>query len=244
MVRPHPPDAHDGSWGLTGRPPAIAILVGVSSSPDLVWQPSLLAVQPVDVDRAFSLLRRIPLDDEAWVDHGSGWVSGADRLFEEVLEGRDWEQRSRRMYDQTVEEPRLTAPWSLRSGEPLEPPILDEIRLVLSERYDREFDSVGFNLYRDGRDSVAWHGDRIPKEIEEPIVALVSLGEPRKFLLRPKGGGSSRAFMLGRGDLLVTGGQTQRTWDHSVPKVAKAGPRISLAYRHGMYLPEEGPASS
>jgi alkylated DNA repair dioxygenase AlkB len=96
------------------------------------------------------------------------------------------------------------------------------------------FDSVGFNLYRDGNDSVAWHGDRIKKEIEEPIVVLVSLGEPRKFLLRPKEGGKSTTFMLGRGDLLVTGGKTQRAWDHSVPKVARAGPRISLAFRHGM----------
>jgi alkylated DNA repair dioxygenase AlkB len=138
------------------------------------------------------------------------------------------------MYDQRVLEPRLTAPWSLGSGEPLDPPILEEIRLALGRRYGREFDSVGFNLYRDGRDSVAWHGDRIDKAIADPVVALVSFGEPRKFLLRPKGGGPSRTFVLGAGDLLVTGGRTQWDWDHSVPKVAKAGPRISLAYRHGM----------
>ena len=80
---------------------------------------------------------------------------------------------------------------------------------------------------------VAWHGDRIAKEVDEPIVALVSLGQPRRLLLRPKSGGRSRAFELGRGDLLVTGGQTQRRWQHSVPKVATAGPRISLAFRHG-----------
>jgi alkylated DNA repair dioxygenase AlkB len=96
------------------------------------------------------------------------------------------------------------------------------------------FDSAGFNLYRDGQDSVAWHGDKIRKEIQDPIVALLSLGEPRKFLLRPKGGGKSQAFALGHGDLLVTGGQTQRAWEHSVPKVALAGPRISVAYRYGM----------
>ena len=84
---------------------------------------------------------------------------------------------------------------------------------------------------------MAWHADRIPKEIESPIVVLVSLGEPRRFLLRPKGGGPSRTFMLGRGDLLVTGGNTQRTWEHSVPKVSRAGPRISVAYRHGLETP-------
>ncbi len=106
--------------------------------------------------------------------------------------------------------------------------------MALSEHYGREFDSVGFNLYRDGRDSVAWHADRIEEAIEDPVVALLSLGEPRRFLLRPKGGGTSRAFLPERGDLLVTGGRTQRDWEHSVPKVAHAGPRISLAYRHGM----------
>jgi alkylated DNA repair dioxygenase AlkB len=206
----------------------------VRPSPEFVWQPSLLgAAEEPDVDRSFWGLRRIHLDEGSWVDHDPGWVSGADRLFEEVLFDRPWEQRSRRMYDQRVEEPRLTAPWNADSGRPLEPPILEEIRGVLSERYRRAFDSVGFNLYRDGRDSVAWHADRIAAEIEEPIVALVSLGEPRKFLLRPKGGGASRAFLVGHGDLLVTGGKTQRTWEHSVPKVSRAGPRISLAYRHG-----------
>jgi alkylated DNA repair dioxygenase AlkB len=207
----------------------------MASSPDLHWQPSLLgADETVGVDRAFGELQRIDLYEESWVDHAPRWVSGADRLFEEILTGRSWQQRSRHMYDKRVLEPRLTAPWSLESGETLEPPILEEIRRILSDRYEREFDSVGFNLYRDGRDSVAWHADRIAKEIEDPVVALVALGEPRKFLLRPKRGGKSRVFLLGRGDLLVTGGKAQRTWEHSVPKVPASGPRISLAYRHGM----------
>ena len=205
----------------------------MSASPRVIWQPSLFALEPVGFDRSFAEAQRIHLDETAWVDHVAGWVSGSDHLFEDVLQGRKWEQRSRRMYDQTVDEPRLTAPWSIGSGQPLEPSVLEDIRQALSERYGREFDSVGFNLYRDGQDSVAWHVDRIPKEIDTPVVALVSLGEPRRFLLRPKGGGKSRAFLLGRGDLLVTGGETQRTWEHSVPKVARAGPRISLAYRHG-----------
>ena len=201
----------------------------------LVWQPSLFSsAEEIAIDREFARVDRIHLDERSWVDHGSGWISGADRLFELVLSVRRWGQRSRRMYDQRVIEPRLTAPWNLHSGESLEPPILEDIRLLLSERYGRVFDSVGFNLYRDGRDSVAWHGDRIKKEIEDPIVALVSFGEPRKFLLRPSTGGKARVFVLGEGDLLVTGGKTQREWQHSVPKVSHAGPRISLAYRHGM----------
>lgn len=189
---------------------------------------------PYTYDATYARLERVQLDADSWVDYAQGWISGSDALFEQVLEARKWGQRSRHMYEKRVREPRLTAPWNLRSGAPLEPAFLDELRVALSARYGVVFDSIGFNLYRDGQDSVAWHGDRILPEIVDPIVCLVSLGEPRKFLLRPKGGGPSRLWMLGRGDLLVTGGRTQRTWDHSVPKVAQAGPRISLAFRYGM----------
>ena len=69
--------------------------------------------------------------------------------------------------------------------------------------------------------------------IDDPFVAIVSVGEPRRFLLRPGTSGKSRALLLGGGDLLVTGGSCQRTWQHTVPKVAKAGPRISITFRHG-----------
>ena len=103
------------------------------------------------------------------------------------------------------------------------------LRKSLGERYGVSFDSVGFNLYRNGRDSVAWHRDHILAELQQPIIALVSLGEPRRLLMRPRGGGSSHAFTLGRGDLLVTGGRTNRDWEHCVPKVAEAGPRQAAA---------------
>jgi alkylated DNA repair dioxygenase AlkB len=187
-------------------------------------------------DAGFRSVTRTWLDDESFIDYAAGWLSGSDTLFREVVGSRSWGQRTRRMYDQRVLEPRLTAPWNLQSGAPLEPRILDEVRLALGARYAVLFDSAGFNFYRDGQDSVAWHGDRIRKEIEAPIVALLSIGEPRKFLLRRKGGGPSRALMLGRGDLLITGGKTQRNWEHSVPKVARAGPRISIAYRYGLSI--------
>jgi len=191
--------------------------------------------RPPAFDPGFGGLTRTWLDERSFVDYAPGWLQGSDAAFRDVLESRNWGQRTRRMYDRRVLEPRLTAPWNLRSGVPLEPEILDDVRLALSARYGVLFDSAGFNLYRDGRDSVAWHGDKIRKEIADPVVALLSLGEPRKFLLRRKGGGKSRAFQLGRGDLLVTGGQTQRAWEHCVPKVAHAeGPRISVAYRYGM----------
>ena len=207
----------------------------MSTSLDLSWQPSLLeAVAETRIDEEFLALERIQLDPVSWVDFAPTWVDGSDALFAELLEARDWGQRSRPMYERQVKEPRLTSLWRASSGSSLEPPILERMRVALSKHYGIELDSVGFNLYRDGRDSVAWHGDRISKEIPDPIVALVSVGEPRRFLLRPKEGGKSRAFQLGRGALLVTGGRTQREWEHSVPKVGSAGPRISIAFRHGL----------
>ena len=205
----------------------------------LSWQPSLFDALEPDFDRRFSRLERIELDDESWVDHAPGWVLSADGLFQQVVEQREWGQRSRHVYDRKVVEPRLTSQWSKDSNQPLVPALIETMRGVLSERYGIVFDSVGFNLYRDGKDSVAWHGDHIDKGIQRPIVVLVSLGQPRRFLLRPKGGGKSRMFSLGGGDLLVTGGQTQRTWDHSLPKMAKAGPRISVAFRHGLITASE-----
>jgi alkylated DNA repair dioxygenase AlkB len=143
-----------------------------------------------------------------------------------------WNQRRRWMYDREVDEPRLTSWQKIDEFLRLKYPWLEQARVSLSARYGVEFDSVGMNLYRDGGDSVAWHRDRIPKEIVDPVVALVSLGEPRTFLMRPMGGGRSRALKLGSGDLLVTGGQTQRRFEHSVPKVKASGPRLSLAFRH------------
>jgi alkylated DNA repair dioxygenase AlkB len=202
--------------------------------PSVPFQPSLFDTAVPSFDRSFAALRRIALDAECWIELASGWVSGSDALFEELLRTRRWGQRSRRMYDRRVQEPRLTSPWSAASGAPLEPAIVDEMRCALSRRYGVDLDSAGFNLYRDGADGVAWHGDRIEKRVAEPLVALVSLGEPRRFLLRRKGGGPRLAFSLGRGDLLVTGGRTQRLWEHSIPKVARAGPRISIAFRHAL----------
>jgi alkylated DNA repair dioxygenase AlkB len=205
----------------------------------LVWQPSLLqATAVVGIDGDFASVVRHQLDGASWVDYAPQWLRGEESLFAELVAGRSWGQRTRRLFERQVLEPRLTSSWAAADGAPLAPPVLEQMRTVLSERYRVDFDSVGFNLYRDGRDSVAWHGDRIAREIREPVVALVSLGDARPFLLRPRGGGRSRRFLVRGGDLLVTGGRTQREWQHSVPKVASAGPRISLAFRHGLERPQ------
>ena len=111
------------------------------------------------------------------------------------------------------------------------------LRDVLTTAYGDQpgapFCTTGICLYRDGRDSVAWHGDTIGRHAADgTLVAIVSLGEARRFLLRPKGGGATRKFALGHGDLLVMGGSCQRTWEHSVPKTTRpVGPRISIEFR-------------
>jgi alkylated DNA repair dioxygenase AlkB len=202
----------------------------------LAWQPSLLTGARPEVDGSFGSLVRVQLDTSSWVDHAPGWLAGPDQLFADLLAAIPWRQRRRRMFGAMVDEPRLTH-WmagTAAGGAPPWPDLVETARLLLSARYGVGFDSVGFNLYRDGRDSVAWHRDTIPAEITDPVVALLSLGDSRRLLLRPRGGGASRAFALGPGDLLVTGGRTQRQWEHTVPKVATAGPRISLAFRHGV----------
>jgi len=209
-----------------------------TSSSDESSQASLFAFASAPAepsfDSTFLSLRRVELDDTSWIDLAPGWVAGHDVLFERLVREKRWGQGSRWMYDHRVPEPRLTARWTLASGQPLEPSILDRMRLALSARYGVVFDSAGFNLYRDGPDSVAWHRDKIRPDIVDPVVPLVSLGEPRRLLFRPFGGGRSRAFAVGRGDLLVTGGSTQRAWEHAVLKVARAGARISIAFRYGL----------
>ena len=136
------------------------------------------------------------------------------------------------MFDQIVDEPRLVHWWSADSDhdEPL--PVLAEMRGALSERYGRDFDSIGFNLYRDGRDSVAWHGDRHRHHVTDPVVAIVSVGARRPLRIRPRGGGPSFGWDLGRGDLFVMGGACQHDWEHCVPKRRAAQPRMSITFRH------------
>ena len=208
--------------------------MGTSATlPIAAWQPSLWADQSPVVDQSFALVERTELDGDSWVDHCPGWVAGSDQAFEELLRDSAWSQRRRWMYDRQVDEPRLTS-WQELGARGVERGWLEDARASLSAHYGVRFDSLGINLYRDGTDSVAWHRDRIPSEIADPVVALVSFGEPRKFLLRPRGGGRPLSFRLGQGDLLVTGGQTQRRFEHCVPKVRSAGARLSLAFRHGV----------
>jgi alkylated DNA repair dioxygenase AlkB len=197
-------------------------------------QTSLFGTCDPAVDLTFAALERVVLDEVSWIDYAPGWLTGSDVVFDELMGVLELRQRTNvRMYDSLVDEPRLSAWWrdDGRRTEPTE--LLAFLRRVLSEHYHRPLDSIGFNLYRDGDDSVAWHGDRHRKVVTDPIVAIVSVGAPRPLRLRPRGGGASRSWNLGDGDLFVMGGSCQHLWEHCVPKVrAVRGPRLSITFRH------------
>ena len=202
--------------------------------PAISWQASLLTVtrEPPSVDPGFAGARRTALSRGAWVDHLPAWVRGADDLFADVVARAAWRRRTVTMHGRLVAEPRLHAWFGTDPHDTSVSPVLGTIADALTERYRRPFTHLGAALYRDGHDSVAWHGDRIPQEVVDPIVAIISLGERRVLRMRPKGGGPSVPFALHGGDLLVMGGTSQRTWEHSVPKTASSGPRLSVQFRH------------
>ena len=200
------------------------------------WQASLFAAGEPGFDPSLQGVRRLALDETSWLDHLPRWLEGSDHVFAELVARLPWRQRTVPMYDRLVQEPRLVWWWTAEEG-PSPLPLLEEVGRALSRHYGREFDSIGCNYYRSGSDSVAWHGDRMRHTQVDPLVAIVSVGAPRPFLLRPRGGGHSLSFLLGQGDLLVMGGAVQHDWEHTVPKVAVAGPRISITYRHGAGAP-------
>ncbi len=203
-----------------------------------VAQPSLFEVAAeAPRPRPFTevAVERTELGAGAWIDVARGWVTGADVLLARLCTQVPWRHERRVMYDRVVDVPRLQH--FVDVGQPLPDPALGELRTALSERYAPELGeplaTVGLCLYRDGHDSVAWHGDIIGRgATEDTVVAIVSLGATRRLALRPRGGGRSLAVALGSGDLLVMGGSCQRTWEHAVPKAARVpGRRVSVQFR-------------
>lgn len=214
--------------GATDRLPGRSGSEVSREAAELLWQGSLFGGE-VPRPTGFATVTRHHLDHTSWVDHVPGFVAGADRLFEEFLHGVTWEQHQRPMYDQIVWEPRLSAGLDPADAGDAE----QHLAAAVSGHYGADFDRMWLNLYRDGNDSVAWHGDRIGRTVPEPMVAIVSLGATRTFALRPRAGGVARRLRPASGDLLVMGGRCQHDWEHSVPKTAEpVGPRISFTLRH------------
>jgi alkylated DNA repair dioxygenase AlkB len=182
-------------------------------------------------------VRRRPLGSGAWVDVRPAWLTGADELFARLVREVPWHAERRQMYDRVVDVPRLLKFYG--ANEPWPDPALAEARRALSAHYAAElgepFTTAGLCYYRDGRDSVAWHGDTIGRSrTSDTMVAIVSLGETRRLSLRPRQGvpGTPFSVPVGHGDLVVMGGSCQRTWEHAVLKTARpVGPRISVQFR-------------
>ena len=205
------------------------------------FQGSLLDAEDGPARPETAVVERRRLAHGAWVDYAPGWLSGADDLFLRLREIVPWRAERREMYDRMVDVPRLVCTYGAHDALP--DPSLVAARDALNERYADElgepFVTAGLCYYRDGRDSVAWHGDRIGRgRSENTMVAIVSLGAERRLSLRPRHGSatpaasSSISFPVGHGDLLVMGGTCQRTWDHAVLKTSKpVGPRISVQFR-------------
>jgi alkylated DNA repair dioxygenase AlkB len=181
-------------------------------------------------DPAFERVQRIELAPDAWLELAPNWLSGHQALFDTLLERTRFRSEQRLMYERVVEVPRLYA--VLDKDGPV-PPVVRAMQRALTERYGQAFENISLGYYRDGRDSVAFHGDRIARTLPSALVATVSVGASRRFLMRPTGGGRSLAFNLGHGDLLVMGGSCQRTWQHAIPKCRSLGDqqRIAIMFR-------------
>ncbi len=199
------------------------------------FQASLLDGAAVGVGPLAGRVVRTELTHGAWVDVLPGWFEGADEVFADLVESVPWRAERRPMYDNVVEVPRLLHTYGV--GAQLPHPALTEARDALSAYYAPElgepFVTAGCCYYRDGRDSVAWHGDTLGRGREhDTMVAIVSFGSPRTLQLRPRGGRVALGHALGHGDLIVMGGSCQRTWEHAVPKTSRpVGPRISVQFR-------------
>ncbi len=155
-------------------------------------QLGLFRAAEVAFDASFAGLRRVDLAHGAWVEHVPGWVRGEGQLFDSLEASTRWRKERMHMYEREVDVPRLIA---LLPDDGPGHPLLEDMRAALSARYREGFVRTSMALYRDGRDSVAFHGDTTARDLLEACVATVSLGAPRRLLLRPtEGGGRSLAF--------------------------------------------------
>lgn len=191
-------------------------------------QTSLLALGSADLPTGFAEVGRTDLGAGAWIDHAPNWLPGADAWFDQLTVEFPWHSATRPMYDRIVAVPRLIA--NVTRGDDDVADNIEQLTQMFDRQYGRTFGSIGANWYRSGSDSVAIHRDKVKKP-GDAIIAIVSLGQRRPFILKPDGPGSTRHFELGDGDLLVMGGSTQQHWQHGVPKIRSAGSRISVMFR-------------
>jgi alkylated DNA repair dioxygenase AlkB len=182
---------------------------------------------------------RLWLDETSWVDVVRGWIERPEQVYDALAEKTAWNQGRIFRYDRWVDEPRLGGSWSI--GDPVADPVLVEATRRLQHTYRVRFGGFALQLYRDGRDGQAFHRDRSMRWLDDTVIAVLSLGQQRPWLLRPRANryahdldakGATHDFHPASGDLLVMGGRCQADWEHSVPQVRhRVGPRISLQWR-------------
>lgn len=201
--------------------------------------------------RSDAVFERLQLDETSWIDVARGWLSGADEVYDALIERAAWQQGRIFRYERWVDEPRLSG-WCRPDG-PVPHPVLPELHREVQRRCRTRFDGFALAWYRDGRDGVAFHRDREMRWLDDTVIAVLTLGARRPFLLRPRTsrydhgserGGASHDLAPAGGDLLIMGGRCQADWEHSVPKVdLRVGGRVSLQWRWTSRRgrPERGP---
>ncbi len=199
----------------------------------------LLGGGEIRFESAMTELRRIALGHDslgqpAWVDYAPRCLRGEDTLFDRIEASTTWRTHKRVMYQREVDVPRLLA--TVPDDGPGDP-VFGDISRALSRRYATRFNHVHMALYRDGQDSVAPHSDHVGRNGRPATVAILSLGGPRRFILRSKRTGHAHRLSFGCGDLLVMSATSQRDWLHGVPKMARAHPRIAVMFRDGAEMP-------
>jgi alkylated DNA repair dioxygenase AlkB len=168
------------------------------------------------------------LDAHSSITHVPGLLTGHHRLVDDLATLDVWEQHQRWMFNRLVDEPRLTGEYVDLTAAPA---LLVDLATTLSARLRVPYDRIWMNWYRDHHDGTGWHADRPAHKAPTATVPVLSLGAPRRFLIRPTGGGPSTVFTPGGGDLIIMHGRCQRDWQHCVPKQkTPAGPRMSLNF--------------
>jgi alkylated DNA repair dioxygenase AlkB len=185
-------------------------------------------------------VERVQLDEGAWVDVYRGWLDGADEMFDHLREKVAWQTSRLFRYDHWVEENRLGAMW--RRGAPLPHADLAQVHKTLQRNYDVQFNSFGLMHYRNGRDGQAFHRDTDMRWLDDTVIAILTLGAARPWLMRPRANrydhsedrGTTHDLRPGNGDLIVMGGRCQADWEHSVAYLGgrPVGSRVSLQWRY------------
>jgi alkylated DNA repair dioxygenase AlkB len=188
-------------------------------------------------------LARLPIEDGLLLHHDH-WLppDAAQAAFSTILAETPWRLEQIQIAGRLIPVPRRTAWYGdpgityVYSGIRNEPlpwtPLLLALRDAVSAAAGAPLNSVLINHYRDGKDSMGWHADNEAALGRDPVIASLSLGAPRRFVLRhAKQKDRSMAFLLGDGALLVMAGATQHHYRHAVPKTAEAGERINLTFR-------------